>query len=355
MTLLSYIIWSVNPNMIPGWDIPRWYGFLFALGFILSQQVMFFIFKKDGRDEKEVEKLTMYMVVGVVLGARLGHCLFYNPIHYLTHPWEIFMIWEGGLASHGGAIGILIVLWLFARKMKGMTYIWILDRIAIVVCLVGACIRTGNFMNSEIIGTKTDAFTGIVFAHEIKRGLLFNYNQIEDIEFISNKNVTASVEGLEPITGVIEFKEKTGDGGLNINQVQSIFQRYYSDHASVPEGGLSYRTYQSKGTSYGELDFMGIARHPAQLYEAFYCVLLFSLLFHIWYWHRHKLPDGFIFGLLMTLLWTLRFIDEFFKENQEAWEEGLILNMGQILSIPMVLLGIIILIRVSKKKKSTGS
>lgn len=343
--------------MIPGWDIPRWYGFLFALGFILSQQVMFFIFKKDGRDEKEVEKLTMYMVVGVVLGARFGHCLFYDPIRYLTHPWEIFMIWEGGLASHGGVIGILIVLWLFARKMKGMTYIWILDRIAIVVCLVGACIRTGNFMNSEILGTKTNAFTGVVFAQQIKHGLLINYNQIEDIEFIKNKNVESDKNSLEPITAVIEFKENTGDGSLNVNRIQSAFQRnsYFSEHAAVPEEGLAYRTYQSKGVAYGELDFMGIARHPAQLYEAFYCVLLFLLLFHIWYWHRHKLPEGFIFGLLMTLLWTLRFIDEFFKENQEAWEDGMVLNMGQILSIPLVLTGIIILIRVSNKKKATES
>jgi len=341
--------------MVPGWDIPRWYGFLFALGFILGQQVMFYVFKKDGRNEKEVETLTMYMVIGVVVGARLGHCLFYDPVFYLSNPHKILFIWEGGLASHGGAMGILILLWYFARKMKKMTYIWVLDRIAIVVCLVGACIRTGNFMNSEILGTKTDFFTGVVFAHQVKQGLMYTNNQIEDIEFRANPEAKDVQSGVEPMTAVIEFKTNMGDGSLNVNSIKRSFLQdsYYSDHVTLENNDLNYRTYQSNGVAYGEMDFYGIARHPAQLYEAFYCVILFLLLFHIWYWHRQKLPEGFIFGLLMALLWTLRFIDEFFKENQEPWEEGLIFNMGQLLSIPMVMLGIVIMVRVMKKKRLT--
>ena len=354
MALLSYIIWSTDPNMIPGWDVPRWYGFLFALGFILSQQVMFYVFKKEGRDVKEVETLTMYMVVAVVVGARLGHCLFYDPVYYLSNPHKILFIWEGGLASHGGAIGILTALWYFARKMKGMTYMWMLDRIVIVVCLTGACIRTGNFMNSEILGTKTNAFTGIVFAQNIKQGMMRSNNQIEDVKFRTNTQAEEAPVGLEPMTAVIEFKQNTGDGGLNVDRLKGAFLRnpYYSDHLTFVDGELNYRTYQSQGVSYGELDFYGIARHPAQLYEAFYCLLLFFLLAHIWYWHRDRLPEGFNFALFLITLWSLRFVDEFFKVVQEPWEEGLPLNMGQMLSIPLVIAGIVIMIRVLRKKSA---
>ena len=108
--MLSYIIWNFDPDLftIPGLNYaPRWYGVLFALGFIISQQVMIYIFKKDGRPEKDVDKLTTYMVISVIVGARLGHCLFYDPVRYLTHPLEILKVWEGGLASHGAAIGVL--------------------------------------------------------------------------------------------------------------------------------------------------------------------------------------------------------------------------------------------------------
>lgn len=355
MDLLSFIIWSADPDIfvIPFINHPvRWYGFLFAMGFILSQQVMFYVFKKDGRDEKEVETLTMYMVIAVVVGARLGHCLFYDPVYYLSNPHKILFVWEGGLASHGGAIGILTALWYFAKKMKGMTYMWMLDRIVIVVCLTGAMIRTGNFMNSEILGTKTDAFTGVVFAQQVKQGLMRSNNHIEDIELRTNSEAEDVPKGMEPITAVIQFKKGT-DGNLNVPYIKRAFEndRYYSDHISVANNDLNYRSYQSKGTNYAELDFYGIARHPAQLYEAFYCLLLFFLLAHIWYWHRQKLPEGFIFALFLITLWSLRFVDEFFKVVQEPWEEGLPLNMGQMLSIPLVIAGIVLMVRIYRKKE----
>lgn len=354
MNFLSFIIWTADPDIfvIPILDHPvRWYGFLFAMGFILSQQVMFYVFRKDGRDEKEVETLTMYMVIAVVVGARLGHCLFYDPIHYLTNPHKILFVWEGGLASHGGAIGILTALWYFARKMKNMTYMWMLDRIVIVVCLTGAMIRTGNFMNSEILGTKTDSFTGVVFAQQVRQALMRSDNHIEDIEFRTNYEATNVPPGMEPITAVVEFKENT-DSKLNLDYIKRAFSndRYYSDHVAVANNDLNHRFYQSKGIRYSEIDFYGIARHPAQLYEAFYCLVLFFLLAHIWYWYRDKLPEGFIFALFLILLWSLRFIDEFFKVVQEPWEEGLPLNMGQILSIPLVIAGIVIMVKVLKRK-----
>ncbi|MEQ9423884.1 MAG: prolipoprotein diacylglyceryl transferase [Cyclobacteriaceae bacterium] len=356
MDYLSFIIWSADPDIfvIPGLNHPvRWYGLLFAMGFILSQQVMFYVFKKDGRDEKEVETLTMYMVVAVIVGARLGHCLFYDPVMYLTNPHKILFIWEGGLASHGGAIGILTALYLFARKMKGMTYFWMLDRIVIVVCLTGAMIRTGNFMNSEMIGIQTDFPLGVVYTNNLESGLSYVYRkQIEDIDFTSNDDLESTPEGLKPISAIITF-QRGASTSIDANQVKMIYQRdeYYSNFVAVDQP-ITYSTFQEGNKTYGKLDFYGIPRHPAQLYEAFYCLMLFFLLAHLWYWHRHKLNEGVIFGIFLVTLWSLRFFDEYLKLSQEPWEDGLPLNMGQILSIPLVIAGIVILIKKSGKKQT---
>ena len=119
INILSYIIWDVNPDIfiIPWIDHPvRWYGLSWALGFLVSQQVMYYIYRQEGRSRSEIDTLTIYMVVAALLGARLGHILFYDPINYLKEPLRIFAIWEGGLASHGGAISVLIALYFFAKK-----------------------------------------------------------------------------------------------------------------------------------------------------------------------------------------------------------------------------------------------
>lgn len=267
MNFLSYIIWDVNPDMfvIPYIDHPvRWYGVSWALGFILSNLVMNFIYKKEGRSITEIDTLTMYMVISTIVGARLGHCLFYDPVYYLNNPLRILAVWEGGLASHGGGIGIFIAVYLFARKTN-VAYLWILDRLTIVTALTGCCIRLGNLLNSEMIGLPTDMPWAFVF------------------------------------------------------------------------------------TSYDDLP-----RHPAQLYEAIYCLILFVSLFWVWHTYRVRLKNGFMFSWFLIILFSLRFVDEFFKVNQEAFEDGMILNMGQILSIPMVLAGIIILI-VNSRKPSPAS
>ena len=263
-SFLSYITWSVDPDIfvIPILNHPvRWYGMSWALGFLLSQQVMYFIYKKEGRTRKEIDDLTIYMLIASMVGARLGHIQFYDPIDYLSNPLRILAIWEGGLASHGGAIGILIALYLFARKTQ-VRYLWLVDRLVIVSALTGCLIRLGNLMNSEMVGLPTDVPWAFVFT---------------------------SID-------------------------------------NVP-------------------------RHPAQLYEAIYCFLLFGLLFTIWYKRRAIMYDGLLSGLFLIILFSLRFVDEFFKINQESFEDNLLLNMGQILSIPFVLAGIIILIYGNKQRK----
>jgi len=266
-SIFAIIHWNVDPTAftIPFIDWPvRWYGILFVLGLLVSEYVLFYIFEKDGKTRKNVEDLAVYVVIGTIIGARLGHVLFYDAGYYLSNPAEIIKIWEGGLASHGGAIGILIALYLYCRKYK-FKYLWVIDRLVIVVCFTGACIRTGNLMNSEILGTVTDLPWGFVF------------------------------------------------------------ERAYPDFLAQDP------------------------RHPAQLYEAIYCLLLMGLLLWLWKEKRAKLRDGFIFGVFLVVLFSLRFLDEFVKVNQEAFENDLPLNMGQILSIPFVLAGIYFIYRALQK------
>ena len=160
---LLIIPWNVDPEIIRiGSFAVRWYGLLFASSFLFGYIIMNRMFKNENLPEDLLDRLTIYMAIGVIAGARLGHCLFYEPGYYLRHPAEILMIWHGGLASHGAAIGILTALWLFVRKEK-KEYTWVLDRIAIVVALSGFFIRIGNLMNSEIYGVETTVPWGFVF------------------------------------------------------------------------------------------------------------------------------------------------------------------------------------------------
>lgn len=160
---LTVIPWDVNPEIFRiGSFAIRWYGLLFASSFLFGYIIMDKIFKNENLSQDTLDRLTVYMALGVIIGARLGHCLFYEPKYYLSNPGEILKIWHGGLASHGAAIGILIALWFFVRKEK-KDYTWIIDRIAIVVALSGFFIRMGNLMNSEIYGVETTMPWGFVF------------------------------------------------------------------------------------------------------------------------------------------------------------------------------------------------
>ena len=161
--VLEYITWNASPEIFHIGDFAvRWYGVLFAMGFLIGYFIMQDFFRREKIPLKLLDQLTTYMVVATIIGARLGHCLFYEPEYYLSHPLEILKIWEGGLASHGGAIGIIIALYIFSRK-NNVSYWWTLDRIAIVTALAGFFIRMGNLMNSEIFGKVTDLSWGFVF------------------------------------------------------------------------------------------------------------------------------------------------------------------------------------------------
>ena len=266
--MFLFITWGVNPDIfeIPGIEHPvRWYGLSWAMAFYFSQLVMYHIYRIEQRSRQEVDRLTIYMVVASLVGARLGHVLFYDPLDYLAEPWRILAVWEGGLASHGGAIGVLIALFFFARRTN-VAYLWIVDRLVIVSALCGAFIRFGNLMNSEMVGTPTSLPWAFVFS------------RIDDVP-----------------------------------------------------------------------------RHPAQLYESLYCLLLFVGLFYLWARYRTQLPMGALTGFFLVTLFTLRFVDEFFKINQVSFEDDMLLNMGQLLSIPFVFAGVLLLIYAYSGKSRTAT
>jgi phosphatidylglycerol---prolipoprotein diacylglyceryl transferase len=164
--LLDFIRWNVSPEIFTLGPITvRWYGLLFAASFYFGYVLFTRFFKLEDIKIEVLDSLTVYMALGTVIGARLGHCFFYDPVYYSENPWEILMIWHGGLASHGAAIGILTALFLFARKHK-VTYFWTVDRIVITVALAGFFIRMGNLMNSEIYGLQTSMPWGFIFVRD---------------------------------------------------------------------------------------------------------------------------------------------------------------------------------------------
>jgi prolipoprotein diacylglyceryl transferase len=194
------------------------------------------------------------VLAGTLIGARLGHCLIYEPAYYFNHPTEFIKIWHGGLASHGGALGILVALGLYCRRHRDLGYLWILDRLTVPAALGGAFIRLGNFFNSEIIGRPTDLPWGVVFTR---------------------------VDGL--------------------------------------------------------------ARHPVQLYESAAYAAVFLVLLTV-YLKARKPREGLLIGLFLTAVFSARFLLEFAKERQAPYGESLVLSVGQMLSLPMVALGLALIV-----------
>ncbi|SHJ10618.1 prolipoprotein diacylglyceryl transferase [Hymenobacter daecheongensis DSM 21074] len=273
VSLLAYITWTADPVIAHIGPLTlRWYGLLFMSGFVIGTFVLSHIYKSERVSPRWVDVITIYMLIGTVVGARLGHCLFYDPQYYLAHPLDILKIWEGGLASHGATIGILLACWLFARNNK-FDYLWVLDRIVIVVAIGGALIRTGNLFNSEIIGKQTDVPWAFKFAR---------YNEI------------------------------------------------HHELTNIPN----------------EL------RHPTQVYEALFCVVLLILLYTLWNRTKDRTPRGLLFGLFVVLLFTQRFLGEYLKVDQGEWDRKMLelthMNLGQLLSLPLILVGIWVLWQAGK-------
>lgn len=278
---LNYIIWNVNPYIfifpekfpLLGGRPVAWYGLLWALAFVIGYYLMRKMFRKENLSEELLDKLTVYMLVFSVVGARLGHCLFYEPDYYLADPIKILYVWEGGLASHGGAIGILLGLFIYSRKTK-IPYLHILDLIVIPVALGGALIRLGNLMNSEIYGYETTLPWGFKFVND------------------------------------------TDNIGLPIEAIPAC--------------------------------------HPTQIYEALICLIVFGILLYLFFKkdYAQKRP-GFLFGLFCAVVFGTRILIEFIKRPQVDFENSMVLDMGQWLSIPFVIVGIYFMTRSTKKMEKS--
>lgn len=261
--MLSAIIWDISPEIfsIGSFSI-RWYGLLWAIGFLVGLKITEKIFKHENLKQEWLDSLFVYVMVGSILGARIGHCLFYDWAYYSANPLEILMIWKGGLASHGGAIGILIAIYFYNKFVSKQGYIWVFDRMVIAVAFAGACIRLGNLMNSEIYGSITNLPWGFIFVND------------------------------------------------------------------------------------GQTEPM----HPTQIYEMIYCLVTFAVCYWL-YWKKEAYKkNGLIFGVFLIGIFFTRFLLEFIKNDQEEFEANMLLNMGQILSIPFILFGIYLIIRALKNK-----
>lgn len=283
--MIAFINWNVRPQLIDlGFIEIRWYSLLFLLGFIIGYYILSKIFKKEGLSIDLLDKLSFYVVISTILGARLGHCLFYEPDIYLKHPLRMILPFEGtigqdfkftgyqGLASHGGAIGILIGIYLFSRSTK-KSYIWTLDRLAIVTALAASLIRLGNLFNSEIYGHETTLPWGFRFLRE---------------------------------------------------------SLYYGTPVEVI-----------------------VPKHPTQIYESLSYLLIFVVLILFYYKKYPAIKPGFLLGLFLTTVFSARFFIEFLKENQVDFESNMALNMGQILSIPFIITGIILMFRKPRASQTT--
>ena len=374
--MLNFILWDVAPELftLPEFSLfgltfgplaPRYYGLLFAAAFLIGQTIYLRIAKIEGKSEKLVESLTLYMIAATIIGARLGHCIFYEPQDFFWEPEKlirILYIWEGGLASHGGGIAIFVGIWLYCKKYPTEKYIKILDRIAIIVALAGCFIRFGNLMNSEIIGKPTDAPQGFVFMNSTT-SYLKNYvegnfkGQINNITVA--KNNTDTIFNGQALTGIdIKMNVKSFGNGDVLEIGNTVIRQ-----AIMSDGEYGYYMILSKakesvfagkesinGTEL-IIKAWGIPRHPAQLYESISSLLLFFLLIFLYLRYKAQTPEGLLFGIFMIWIFTLRFLYEFIKENQVTFENDMAYNMGQLLSIPMVIIGVVVLVRSFKKGK----
>ncbi|MES2387134.1 MAG: prolipoprotein diacylglyceryl transferase [Bacteroidota bacterium] len=352
--MLSFILWDTAPEILAAFsDEPafgvRWYGLFFASAFLVGQFIMAHILKTEKQPARELDAISVYMVAAVVIGARLGHCLFYEPGYFLSHPIEILKVWKGGLASHGATAGILFGIWLYARN-RNKSYLGTLDRLVITIALGGALIRFGNLMNSEIIGKPADAPQTFVFARSAHDVVKENFGTQVKLSGISRTGKDTLVKGIHYPKLRMDFTFAPGiinhaavDNFLKSNLPDAM--RGYSEtndnyrfFDAVPQTVISE---QNKVIT-AALFVYGVPRHPAQLYEALTCIVLFLLLLYLWNRWRENTPPGSLFGIFVIWVFTLRFFYEFLKENQVEFENNLPLNMGQYLSIPLILAGIIV-------------
>lgn len=259
---MDHFVWNIDPVMVSMFGLKiHWYGALFALAIMAGFQVMKSIYQREDKPVESLDSLLMYAVIGIIVGARLFHVVFYDPHYYLANPGEIIAVWKGGLASHGGGLGVIIAVYFYTKRHQ-INFMWLLDRLAIATALFGFFVRTANFFNSEILGKPSDVPWAVIF---------------ERIDMLP--------------------------------------------------------------------------RHPVMLYEAFSYLAIFVLLF--WLYRQTDIGKykGLLLGLFLCLVFTARFVLEFFKVHQAEYSADFLINTGQLLSIPFLMVGIFLVIKGLRQRR----
>lgn len=305
MTQSLYMVWNPSEGFNLGFMTLRFYSLMFVIAFGLGWFIMKKIYDREGETVENLDKLFIYTVLATLIGARLGHVFFYDWDYYKDHLFEIIspvrfspqfeIVGFSGLASHGAAIAIILVMLYYSKKIIHKPVLWILDRIVLPVTIGGVFVRLGNFFNSEIVGNETSNSMGIRFIRD---------------KFTPNQAI-----------------QETGIANAN---------DAYHAIATQPQFAYLLESVTPK--------------HPAQLYEAFGYVIVFIILYYM-YWKTDARKNlGYIFGVFLILLWLVRFIVEYVKESQGGFESALgMFTTGQWLSIPFIIVGIFLLATAKKR------
>jgi phosphatidylglycerol---prolipoprotein diacylglyceryl transferase len=304
MTQFLFIVWNPNEGIQIGSFTLRFYSLMFVVAFGLGFLLMKYIFKRENESNEKLDSLFMYMFLAILLGARLGHVIFYQSELIKEDPLSILLPFRfnpsfeftgfQGLASHGAAIGVIIAMYFFKTKIMKRSYLWILDRVVIPVASGAIFVRLGNFFNSEIVGEPTNSAFGIKFVQD----------------------------AISP------------NKAIQITKIQDAKQAYHAI-ATNPE--------------FASILDQIPAKHPSQLYEAFGYIFVFAILFFLYWKTNAREKEGFLFGMFLVTLFTIRIGVEFVKESQGGFESALgLLSTGQWLSIPFVLIGLYFIVRAKK-------
>lgn len=383
-------IWNIDPVMLRLGGIElRWYGLMFAFSFWIGQNIMNYIWRKENKSLATLDLATAHIALGTFLGARLGSVFFYNFEYYSQHPLEILLpvtfeptfrfTGYQGLASHGASIGIITAIYIYInyaiilrfwppkisikrQQRSGQSYLWMADRLVITIALAGFFIRTGNLANSELYGKPTNSRYGVVFARDVIEQLKHSFPAIKDVQVTTSTLSATDANNYQPVTLTIALQH----GSFEENTVRSFLEHHVKNtllnapaitsHIAEPKDQpLSYTLSKNKQGSYvAHINTLGIARHPAQFYESISFLIIFCLLMYYWHRKRSALRDGALAGMFLMATFSLRLFYESLKPGKVVFEnEMMTLLMPQVLSVPLIIIGLVIFFYNTSRTKAT--